>query len=247
MQHRDSIVILKEGLRMAKVGNDGGRSLIACRWFIFMLGLMVMSFGIVLMIKAEMGNAPWDVLHIGLYHQFGLSIGLWSIIIGVFIVALTCMLTKSRPQAGVVINMLCIGLFIDMYMLLPWLTTPEHWLGKLVMLSVGIVVMGYGIGLYIAPRCGAGPRDGLMLALTKLTGWKVGWVRSVMEGFVLLVGWLLGGPVFIGTVIFCLTIGPIVSLSLSQCERLFDHLMGGMRYENLDKRSIWLNHYDGVS
>ncbi|EGL83515.1 protein of unknown function DUF161 [Caldalkalibacillus thermarum TA2.A1] len=217
------------------------------RWLIFMLGLMVMSFGIVLMIRADMGNAPWDVFHIGLYYQFGLTIGLWSILVGIAIIALTWLLTRTKPQAGAVINMLLVGVFIDLFLLLPWLKTPGHWGGQLVMLLVGIVVMGYGIGLYIAPRCGAGPRDGLMIAISEKTGWKVQWVRTGMEMVVLIAGWLLGGPVFVGTLLFSLLIGPIVGFTLPQCQTVVDKLIGGVSFENLNKRPIRVNHHDGVS
>lgn len=217
------------------------------RWLIFTVGLMVMAFGIVLMIRAELGNAPWDVLHIGLNIQLGLTIGLWSIIAGIVIIGVTCLLTKSLPKAGAIANMVLVGLFIDMYMLMPWIMTPDSWLGKLVMLLAGIVIMGYGIGLYIAPQCGAGPRDSLMLAITELTGWKVQWVRASMEVFVLALGWLLGGPVFVGTLIFCFTIGPIVGFSLPQCHRVVEKIVGGVRIENINKRAVRVNHHDGVS
>ncbi len=219
----------------------------ALRWLIFIIGNAVMAFGIVLMIVASLGNAPWDVLHIGLQLQFGLTIGLWAIIVGTVIIAVTCLLTKAWPKIGSVVNMLLIGMLIDVYMLIPWLTTPEHWFWKLVMLLAGIVVMGYGMGIYISARFGAGPRDGLMLAIVQLTGWKIQWVRSVMEVSVLLIGWLMGGPVFIGTLLFALLIGHVVALALSQCERWVDRWIGGVSFENLNKRPVRVNHHDGVS
>jgi uncharacterized membrane protein YczE len=204
---------------------------LSTRWLIFMIGLIIMAFGIVLMIRAELGSAPWDVFHIGLEKQLGLTIGTWSIIAGLFIIALTSYLTKARPQLGAVVNMFLVGVFIDLFMLVPWIQKPESFIGQLIMLILGIIIIGYGIGLYIAPKCGAGPRDSLMLALTQLTGWKVQWARGAMEIVVLVSGWLLGGPVFIGTVIFCLGIGTIVGFTLPQCQRLVDAMM-----DTLDRR-----------
>jgi uncharacterized membrane protein YczE len=227
---------------------DGDRSIFILRWLVFMIGIMIMAFGISLMIKAEFGSAPWDVFHIGLYKQFGLTIGTWSIIVGLFIIGLAAWLTKKRPQFGAFLNMVLVGIFIDIYLYLPILTTPETILSKLIMLGLGIVIMGYGIGLYIAADCGAGPRDSLMLALTETTGWKVQWIRGAMEVVVLFFGWLLGGPVFIGTIIFSVSIGSIVGFSLPQCRRFVDGILErGVMNENIDKRKIRLNHHDGIS
>lgn len=216
------------------------------RWILFMFGIIIMSFGIALMITADLGSAPWDVLHIGLTLQFGLTIGTWTIIAGFCIIALTTLLTGEWPQLGAFINMLLVGIFIDIFMLI--LVTPSSFWGQLAMLVIGIIIIGYGIGLYIAPNCGAGPRDSLMIALTKFTGWKVQWVRSLMEVIVLSVGWLLGGPVFIGTLIFCFGIGTVVGFTMPQCQKLFDFIIErGSRNEDINKRSLRSNHYDGVS
>ncbi len=217
-------------------------------WGIFTVGLLVMAFGIALMIRAEAGSAPWDVFHIGLYQQFGLTIGTWSIIVGLVIIGSTSLLDRTWPKPGAFLNMLLVGVFIDFYLWLPVLKTPDPFIGKLVMLISGILIMGYGIGLYIAANRGAGPRDSLMLVLTERTGWKVQHIRLSMEMVVLSLGWLLDGPVNIGTLLFCVTIGPIVGYSLPQCKKLVDRLIErGGRNENINKRKIRINHYDGVS
>lgn len=195
------------------------------QWMFFMVGLLIMAFGIVLMIKADLGSAPWDVLHIGLYYHFGLTIGTWSIIIGFFVLGSASLLSKSLPQIGAFLNMLLVGIFIDLYLLIPLLQTPDSLVSQVFMLIMGIVIMGYGMGLYIAADCGIGPRDSLMIVLMKMTGIKVQWIRLFMEIVVLTFGWLLGGPIFIGTIIFCVTIGHVVGLALPQCQRLVDKVM----------------------
>ncbi|MCA0986169.1 YczE/YyaS/YitT family protein [Guptibacillus algicola] len=216
-------------------------------WSVFVTGLLVMTFGIALMIKADAGSAPWDVFHIGLYNQLGLSIGTWSIIVGFFIITTTAFMEKSWPKAGAFLNMLLVGIFIDFYLWLPILNTPDMYFGQLIMLSIGIIVMGYGIGLYIAADKGAGPRDSLMLVLTTRTGWKVQHIRLSMEIIVLALGWLMKGPVSIGTLLFCVTIGPIVGFSLPQCKYLVARLMErGIKNEDFNKRKVRLDHYDGV-
>lgn len=230
---------------MKKESTQGrGRSWI--RWTLFMIGLIVMSFGIALMIRADLGVAPWDVLHIGLTNQIGFTVGTWSILMGLIILAISGWLMKTWPQIGAFINMLLVGVFIDLFMWI--LPTPDGILLKFLMLILGILIIGYGIGVYIAPGCGAGPRDSLMLALTMKTGWKVQRVRGVMEIIVLSVGWLLGGPVFIGTLLFCFGIGPVVGMTLPQCQRFTDFIMErGTKYENLNEGTLRPHHHDGVS
>ncbi|NNV05612.1 YitT family protein [Geobacillus sp. C56-T2] len=196
------------------------------RWSIYFAGLLVMSFGIVLTIKADVGCAPWDVLHIGLERTFGLTVGTWSIIVGMVVLAASALLVKRRPQLGAFLNMVTVGVLIDVWMMIPPLKTPPQLLEQYAMLLVGIVVSGYGMGLYISADVGAGPRDSLMLALTELTGWNVAYIRVMMEALVLLVGWLLGGPVSFGTFLFCVTIGSVAGLALPQCRKMADRLLG---------------------
>lgn len=188
------------------------------RFIIYLLGLLIMSLGIVLLIKADFGAPPWDVFHVGLYYQLGVTIGTWSIIVGLFILTVSALITKEFPQIGAFLNMVLVGLFIDMYFLLPFLQTPETWPGKLFMFTSGLIINAYGMGIYISARFGAGPRDSLMLAITHKTAWKVQNVRAAIEIAVLLIGWLLGGPVFLGTVLYGLLIGPLSGLTLRQTQ-----------------------------
>ncbi|WP_240376477.1 YczE/YyaS/YitT family protein [Bacillus piscicola] len=221
------------------------RNYLFLRWFIFTLGLIIMAFGIALMIRAELGSAPWDVLHVGLQHQFGLTVGTWSIGIGILIIGSTALLKREIPQVGSIINMVLVGVFIDVFLL--FLSTPEVFIWKLIMLLSGIVVIGYGIGIYIAPNCGAGPRDSLMLVLQEKTGWKLSRVRGLMEIGVLTVGWLLGGPVFIGTLLFCVGIGQVVGITVPQCRRLFQRMIErGGNDENINQRAIRTDDNDGI-
>ncbi|MGV3487865.1 MAG: YczE/YyaS/YitT family protein [Tuberibacillus sp.] len=186
-------------------------------WSIFILGLMIMGFGIALMIQAELGCSPWDVLHIGLFKHFGLTVGTWSIFVGVFIVFITCVLTRTWPSAGTVVNMLLLGVFIDIFLAI--FNTPATIYGKWFMLIVGIIINGAGIAFYIAADKGAGPRDTLMLYLTQITKWKIATIRRILEVGVLICGWWMGGPVFYGTVFYAVTIGTIVGWLLPLFQR----------------------------
>ncbi|WP_088035806.1 YczE/YyaS/YitT family protein [Evansella clarkii] len=203
------------------------------RWGIFIIGLIIMSLGISLTILAGLGSAPWDVLHIGLTEQLGLTVGTWTIIMGFLLLVTATILTKEKPKLGAYLNMLLVGLFVDFFLFV--LPQPDVLLVQALMLTAGILVMGFGIGVYISPQCGAGPRDSLMLAVAERTRFTVAQVRVTMEVIVLFFGWLLGGPVFIGTILFSLTIGHVTGVSLTWCRTWVDRRMErGIKIENIN-------------
>lgn len=197
----------------------------AWRWLFFVSGLMVMSLGISMTIKGQrLGIAPWDVLHVGLYQNFGLTIGTWGILTGLFIVLSTAAALRQWPKIGTWINMIAIGLFIDLFnWLLP--DVASLW-GQSVIYILGIIVMSYGLGIYVSPNMGAGPRDSLMLILVEKLGISIKMVRTIIEIVVALLGWLLGGPIGVGTVLIALLSGQIVHYALPQCRRLLLKMMG---------------------
>lgn len=195
------------------------------KWVIYFTGLLIMSLGIVLTIKADLGVSSWDVLHIGLYYQLGLTIGTWTIVTGAVVLFVAILLTKKPPKLGAFINMLSVGIFIDLYLMMPFFQTPKSIIGQWIMLMIGIVVLGYGMGLYISANCGAGPRDSLMISLVDKTGKSITFIRGYIEIIVLFFGWLLGGPVFIGTIITTLTIGYIAGIMIPFCHKTTDRLL----------------------
>lgn len=197
-----------------------------------------MTLGFVLVLKANLGATPWDVLHVGLYYQFGLTIGSWSIIVGLLILGVSALLTKKIPQIGAFLNMLSVGLFMDMYLFLPFIQTPSSLISKVIMFFIGLVITCYGMGFYISAKLGAGPRDSLMLALTGRTGWKVGYIRGTMEVIVLLIGWLLGGPVSFGTFLLSLLIGPLFGFAMPQCNFVTNFLLGKRKVQDTLNKNI---------
>lgn len=191
------------------------------RWGFFFVGLAVLGLGIAMTIKGKtFGIGPWDVFHYGLFKQFGLTIGSWSIITGFIILAFTSLYTKTMPQLGAFLNMLLLGLFIDFFLYI--LPDPVTLLSQGIVFIVGIVVLGYGIGLYVTSGLGAGPRDGIMLLIVEKTGWRIDWVRNGIEIAVLLFGWLLGGPVGIGSIVIAFMLGKIIQFSMPQCKALLE-------------------------
>ncbi|MFD2680739.1 YczE/YyaS/YitT family protein [Bacillus seohaeanensis] len=194
------------------------------RWTFFTIGLLVLSLGITLTIKGkDLGIAPWDVFHYGLFEKFGLTIGTWSIIVGLFILLITGLASKSFPKIGAFLNMVLIGVFIDIFNYI--IPDPEAYWMQAIVFVAGIFVIGYGVGLYISADLGAGPRDSLMLLITEKTGWKIQWVRNGMESTIFFFGWLIGGPIGVGTVIIALFQGTVVGFSLPQCQRFLKYLL----------------------
>jgi uncharacterized membrane protein YczE len=194
-----------------------------------------MAFGLDLMIVADFGATPWDVLHVGLFQHIGLTIGTWSIIVGFFVLAISAVIMRQWPKLGAYLNMLLVGIFMDIILKLPLLVTPESMIGKIMMFIAGVIINGIGMGIYISAQLGAGPRDSFMLAVTARTGWKVSHVRRLMEVIVLVIGWLLGGPVFIGTIIFSISIGTIVGIALPKCQLLTDKMIEKLKKQNWNK------------
>jgi uncharacterized protein len=174
------------------------------RWTQLLVGFFVFAVAIVLMLRAELGLGPWDAFHVGLHKVTGMSIGMASIVAGLAIVVGT-LLIGVRPGLGTLANMVLIGVFVDL--LLPWIPPAQGWGSGLAYFLGGVSLCGVATGMYIAAGLGKGPRDGLMVGLSQWTGWPVRRVRTGLEVSVLALGWLMGGKIGVGTLIFTLTIG----------------------------------------
>lgn len=186
----------------------------------FITGIIVLSFGITLTIKGQLfGVGSWDVLHIGLTKTVGLSIGSWSIILGLAILAFDMLITKKFPLPGTFIDMFLAGIFIDIFNY--WLPDIDGFWMQLISYLTGLVLLGWGCGMYMVANLGIGPRDTLMLMMVHKLGWSVTRSRTTMEVTVAIIGFLLGGPIGIGTVFMAFGLGPIVQFALSYNEKLF--------------------------
>jgi uncharacterized membrane protein YczE len=170
--------------------------------------LTLLGFAIALTIRADLGLAPWDVLHQGISEQTGVPIGTVGIAVGL-VVLLAWIPLKERIGIGTVLNVIVLGVTIDATSaVLPDLTTPpSRWAALL----AGTFLIGPGVALYLSCGLGAGPRDGVMTALVG-RGWSLRVIRTTMELAVLAAGYTLGGTVGVGTVLIALTIGPNIHL-----------------------------------
>ncbi|CAN5334110.1 membrane protein [soil metagenome] len=171
-----------------------------------LVGLALYGVSLALLLRAGLGLAPWDVLHQGIAEWLDVSIGLVLIAVS-FLVLLLWIPLRERPGFGTVANALLVGVFVDLTLLVVGDVTGWPW--RVSLLLVGVALNGVATALYIGATLGPGPRDGLMTGLVRRTGRSVRLVRTVIEATVLILGWLLGGTVGIGTVLYAVAIGPI--------------------------------------
>jgi uncharacterized membrane protein YczE len=209
---------------MAEVADDAGRAADSSRNFRALAGhplplrlgalyggLLLFGFSAGLMLRADLGAMPWDVLHQGIALHIPLSIGVVGIMVSVLVLLLWIPL-RERPGLGTVSNAILVGLVIDATLLI----LPAHppLLLACVYMIGGIVLNAAATVLYISADFGPGPRDGLMTGLVRRTGFPVFAVRTTIEVVVVVSGALLGGTFFIGTVLFALSIGPLAQFFL---------------------------------
>ena len=179
--------------------------------FRLLLGLYLVGLGLAMMIHTQLGVPPWDVLTQGIQHQTG-----WSFAIAASVVSAVVLLIwipiKQKPGIGTLINAFSIGPFADLSK--PLMPTFDSFWATLAWLVLGLVVIATGSGLYISANLGGGPRDGLMVGLTRVSGWPFWVIRTLGEATVLISGWLLGGTVGIGTALFAIFIGYLLQNSM---------------------------------
>jgi uncharacterized membrane protein YczE len=191
-------------MRMGGMGIVMGRELV--RVFRLFLGLFLYALGIVLTMRARIGYGPWEVFHAGIGATIGMSIGNVSIVAGV-VIGLVALAMGERLGMGTVCNMVFVGVFIDMLLGLGIITEMEGFLPGLALLTAGLFVISLASYFYISSGYGAGPRDSLMIALTRKTRIPIGVCRGGIEAVAVVVGWLLGGMVGVGTVVSAVLIG----------------------------------------
>jgi len=198
-------------------------------------GLFLYAVGIVLTINANLGLAPWDVFHQGLAFRTGITMGQASIVMGSILVILDAALGE-RLGWGTLGNMIFIGLFMDLIMLNELIPVAEGIVSGLAMILLGMIVIGIASYFYIGAGLGSGPRDGLMVALTKKTHKSVRFIRNSIELSALIVGYLLGGSVGLGTLIIALATGYIIQFTFKVFK--FDVSSNKHRFIDEDIRAL---------
>lgn len=194
------------------------------------LGLVVYGLSIALTLRAGIGLGPWDVFHQGAALRTPLSIGQVMVLAGFALLLYSGFVARVRIGIGTVLNMILIGVWVDVFLDRPWFPAAGGWLDGAGLFALGLALNGVATGLYITAGLGAGPRDGFVLGLAAMTRAPVRRVRTSVELVVFAVGWALGGSVGVGTIAFALGIGPAMQAGL----RLFSGLE--RRYRRADRR-----------
>ena len=185
-----------------------------------MTGLFLCSCGIVCFLESELGLPPWDVLHQGIADQLGISFGAANLLVSLIVLLLVWRL-RAGIGLGTLLNAVLVGSFVIALTALDWVDALSGQpLGvRIALVAVALACFGVGSAFYICASMGAGPRDSLMLVTSRRLGIRLGAARTGLEIAVLVVGFLLGGTVGIGTLVFAVGIGPVVELSFWLLER----------------------------
>jgi uncharacterized membrane protein YczE len=200
------------------------------QYCLFFTGLIFFGLGNAIAVKVKyLGLHPWEVLNVALFQHFGLTIGTWGVFCGFILILISFFVARSYINLGTILNALCIGPIMDFFLWLDILPKATNtWLDYFYLLS-GIVTTGIGGGMYVAAGIGAGPRDGFMLSISDKTGLSVSHARIIVESLVLMVGFILGGPVFIATFLYTFIQSPIFHRSLT----FFKEVVGMVRSRHI--------------
>ena len=188
-------------------------------FFFLCLGLTLFGLGEGLLIVSFTGASPWSVLAQGISININLSIGTITLLISIAVLILWIPL-GLKPGMGTIFNALIIAFMIDLC--IKFVPTPSNYTNQILLAVLSVLAVGIGGGIYLISNLGAGPRDGLMIGLQKLTKLPIAAVRGTLEISVVSIGWYLGGTVGIGTLLFAFGIGPCVALGLYLVDKIFN-------------------------
>lgn len=188
----------------------------ALRGALLLAGLSGYGFSMAMMVQASLGLDPWDVFHQGLSRHTGMTIGTTSALVGLAVL-LAWIPLRNRPGIGTIANVIVIAVTVDIGVAV--LPAPDDMAVRVPMMLGAVLLNAVSTVLYIGAGLGPGPRDGLMTGLVARTGRSVRLIRTLIEATVLTAGWLLGGTVGVGTVIYAFGIGPLVQLILRYMPR----------------------------
>ncbi|QGU14158.1 MULTISPECIES: YczE/YyaS/YitT family protein [Leclercia] len=175
------------------------------------VGLSLYGLSTAMFIRSDLGADPWNVFHLGVAKLLAMDIGTVIILTGVLVLLLWIPL-RLRPGLGTISNVIAIGLAADIA--LTFIPAIDSLVARSLLLVSAVIVNALATGMYIGAGFGAGPRDGLMTGINARTGWSVRSVRTAIEVSVLLFGWVLGGTFGVGTVLYALSIGPLIQICL---------------------------------
>ncbi|PSL48529.1 hypothetical protein B0H94_104130 [Salsuginibacillus halophilus] len=187
----------------------------------YIVGVLFLSFGISLMILADLGAGPWDAFYVGLSTSFGFTMGSWVFMVGCLLILLNGYLLRKIPDASAVITIFLVGIFVDFWQLIVFsgFTPASTWM-QVAFLSTGLGFAAAGISSYLQSQFARNPIDQLMMAVHFRTGFSLRMSKTLLEIFVLVLAFIVGGPIGIGTIIIALSLGPLIQIFYPRIEQL---------------------------
>jgi uncharacterized protein len=200
------------------------------RILFFLIGLLILSFGISLTIKSGLGSGAWDALNVGLSETIGFTPGTWVVLVGILLIILNSFLLKSRPDFGAIITLLLTGVFIDFWLLqiFEQFVLNEIYL-KLLVLIGGVLSIGVGISIYIQARLPLSPIDNLMMAIQARFGVNLMKAKTIGELTALILAFFFSGPIGVGTLMVTFSVGPLIQLFSPTFEQLLNRIVVQIR------------------
>lgn len=195
------------------------------RVLFFLIGIFILSFGVSLTIKSDLGAGAWDALNVGLSHTIGLTVGSWVFIVGIILIILNTFLGKRGPDYLAVITIFLVGTFIDFWLILvmeAWM--PADMVVRFITLLVGIASLSFGISVYLQAKFPLVPIDNLMVSLQERFNIKLMTAKTIGEILALIFAIIFKGPIGIGTLIITFGIGPLIQVCYPKVEKVYKRL-----------------------
>lgn len=184
----------------------------------YIFGLIILSFGITLTIKSQIGTGAWDALNVGLARII-FTVGTWVILVGIILIIINAILLKKRPDFYALITIVIVGLNIDFWLFILNPLDPKTWLMKFIIFSVGLVLLAFGITVYLQAKFAPVPIDNLMIAIHTRFGVSISVAKTIGELIALTFAFIFKGPIGIGTILVTLLIGPIIHFFYPRVEK----------------------------
>ncbi|MFZ3591416.1 YczE/YyaS/YitT family protein [Bacillus sp. DJP31] len=187
----------------------------------YLIGLLILSIGVTLTIKSDLGAGPWDALNVGLSSTFGLTVGSWVIIVGLILILLNALLLKERPDIFAVLTIVIVGGLIDFWLIYVFKTlNPTQFMHQIVILLLGLVFLSLGISTYLQAKYPLIPIDRFMLSIQFRLKVNLMIAKTIGELTALVLALVFKGPIGLGTIIIAFSVGPLVQLFFPRLEQL---------------------------
>ncbi|MCT2534422.1 membrane protein [Aquibacillus koreensis] len=190
------------------------------RFVVFFIGIIVVSFGISLTIKADLGAGSWDALNVGLSNTIGFTVGTWVFIVGIILMFVNAWLMQTKPDYLAIFTIFFVGVCIDFWLIIAfgnW--DPNNLLLQVILFLIGMILLALGISIYLQAKFPAIPIDKLMIAIQKRTGLNMMISKTIGEVSAFILAFLFGGPIGVGTLLLTFLIGPLVQFFFPRVER----------------------------